>query len=247
MVQPRVQSWVGDSALRRFLRSKGWDVIRWTGFKHPLGKRMRLLRHYGITTVLDVGANEGQYARELRLARYRGRIVSFEPMEEVYARLAAAAKADPSWEAVQLALGNEDENAKMHVSGNSISSSLLPMLPAHEEAAENASYVGFTPITVRRLDEVFDRYVRPDDKTYLKIDVQGYEMHVLEGATGILDRISGLQIELSLVPLYEGGPLYGDVIAWANARGFALMGIEPGFGHPASGRLLQFDGVFYRE
>jgi len=100
---------------------------------------------------------------------------------------------------------------------------------------------------VRRLDKVFDQYVRPDDKTYLKIDVQGYEMHVLEGATAVLDRIVGLQIEMSLVPMYEGGPLFGDIVAWANAHGFALMGIEPGFAHPVSGRLLQFDGVFYCE
>lgn len=235
--------------VRRFVRGRGWDVIRWTGFQHPLGKRMRLLRHYGITTVLNVGANEGQYARERRMARYRGRIVSFEPMGEAYARLAAAARSDPSWDwdAVQLALGDEDKDADIHVSGNSISSSLLPMLPAHLEAAVNASFVGSVPVTVRRLDEVFDQYVRPDDKTYLKIDVQGYEMSVLEGATAVLDRIVGLQIEMSLVPMYEGGPLFGDIVAWANAHGFALMGIEPGFAHPVSGRLLQFDGVFYCE
>ena len=222
-------------------------MVRWAGITHPLGKRMRLLANHGIDVVLDVGANEGQYAKEMRLAKYKGRIVSFEPMGGAFARLAAAARSDRAWQAVQLGLGDVDEQAEIQVAANSISSSLLPMLPAHAEAAVHAETVGSTTVTIRRLDEVFDDYVQPGEKTYLKIDVQGYELHVLRGAEGILDRIEGLQMELSLLPLYEGAPLYREVIDWVADHGFSLMGIEPGFTHPVTGRLMQFDGVFYRE
>jgi FkbM family methyltransferase len=206
-----------------------------------------LMRHYGISTVLDVGANEGQYARELRLARYRGRIVSFEPLPDAFARLEAAARSDPKWITARLALGDASSEAQIRVSANSISSSLLPQTDTHLRAAINAEVVATTPVTVRRLDEVFDEYVPPGEKTYLKIDVQGFELKVLEGSTGVLDRIAGMQIEMSLVRLYEGGPLYDEIVDWAKGHGFALMGIEPGFADHASGRLYQVDGIFYRE
>ena len=204
------------------------------------------MRHYRITTVLDVGANEGQYARELRLAGYSGRILSFEPMSEAFARLAEATRKDPNWDAVHIGLGRMDGEADINVSANSISSSLLPMLPAHENAAVNASVVAVECVPIRRLDGIIGDLIAMAERLYLKIDVQGYELEVLEGATGVLDQIVGLQIELSLVPLYEGGPQFDDVVRWAHLHGFELMGIEPGFADPASGRLLQCDGIFYR-
>ena len=106
---------------RNLLRGRGWDIIRWTGLQHPLGQRMRLLRHYGVTVVLDVGANEGQYGRELRLAGYKGRIVSFEPMAAPFAKLATAARSDPGWDVVQLALGEANAETEINVSRNSVS------------------------------------------------------------------------------------------------------------------------------
>jgi FkbM family methyltransferase len=232
---------------RDLLRGRGWDIIRWTGLQHPLGQRMRLLRHYGVTVVLDVGANEGQYGRELRLARYRGRIVSFEPMATPFARLELSARSDPNWDVVQLALGEAEMDTKINVSRNSVSSSLLPILPAHVNAAACSSFVGRESITVRRLDCVFDEYVEPGEVSFLKVDVQGYEAHVLAGSTGVVDRIAGIQAEMSLVPLYEGAPLWTEIVAWATDHGFLLMGLEPGFAHPATGQLLQVDGIFFRE
>ena len=232
---------------RELARGRGWDLIRWTGLQHPLGQRMRLLRHYGVTVVLDVGANEGQYGRELRLARYNGRIVSFEPIAAPYSKLISAARSDPLWETVQVALGEADTDAAIHVSANSTSSSLLTVLPASVEAAAFTSTVREEPIIVRRLDSVFGEFVRTGEVPFLKLDVQGYELHALNGTTGVIDRVAGIQAEMSLVPLYEGAPLWTDIVAWASERGFSLMTLEPGFAHPITGRLLQFDGVFFRE
>jgi FkbM family methyltransferase len=232
---------------RDVLRGRGWDLVRWTGLQHPLGQRMRLLNHYGVTVVLDVGANEGQYGRELRLARYKGRIVSFEPLAAPFGRLANAARSDPAWDAVQLALGESDMDTEINVSLNSVSSSLLPILPASIEAAATTSYAGVESITVRSLDGIFDQYVQAGEVPFLKLDVQGYELHALAGATGVLDRIAGIQAEMSLVPLYEGAPLWTDIVGWATENGFSLMSLEPGFAHPSTGRLLQVDGVFFRE
>ncbi len=232
---------------RNRLRGAGWDIIRWTGLQHPLGQRMRLFRHYGVSVVLDVGANEGQHGHELRLARYDGRIVSFEPMAAPFAVLATAARSDPGWDAIRLALGETDTEIEINVSRNSVSSSILPILPASVEAAAMTSFVREETVAMRRLDGIFDRYVRAGEVTFLKLDVQGYELHALAGATDVMDRIAGIQAEMSLVPLYEGAPLWTDIVAWAKEHGFALMGLEPGFAHPSSGRLLQVDGIFFRE
>ena len=168
-------------------------------------------------------------------------------MDEPFAQLSAAARSDRQWDAVHLALGDADTTANVSIAANSVSSSFLPQTAAHMDAAINSAVVASAPTTIRRLDGVFDEYVHPGDVNFLKLDVQGYEMRILEGATGVMDRIVGLQVELSLVPMYEGGPLFGEVVEWAAIHGFALMGLEPGFRHPKTGRLLQVDGVFFRE
>lgn len=232
---------------RSKLRGTGWDIVRWTGLQHPLGQRLRLFRHYGITVVVDVGANEGQYGRELRLARFRGRIVSFEPSAAPFARLASAARSDPRWTVAKLALGDVDAQASINISANSVSSSLLQVLPASVAAARTSDFVGIEPIMVRRLDSIFDQYVGAGDNPFLKLDVQGYELRALAGAAGVIDRITGIQAEMSLVRLYEDAPLWTDIVAWAADNGFSLMGLEPGFQHPTTGRLLQVDGIFFRE
>ena len=234
------------SGARNLLRGRGWDVVRWTGLQHPLGQRMRMLRHHGVNVVLDVGANEGQYGKELRLARYRGRIVSFEPLAAPFARLEEAARKDPAWDAVRLALGDADGEATINVSANSVSSSFLPVLPAHTEAAAGSAIAGVESVAVRRLDGVFDQYVRAGEVAFLKLDVQGYELRALAGAAGVIDRITGIQAEMSLVPLYEGAPLLTDILAWAAEHGFSLVGLEAGFADPTTGRLMQADGIFFR-
>jgi FkbM family methyltransferase len=228
--------------LRRF----GVDVVRWPGRTQPLGRRLSLLRHHKIDVVLDVGANEGQYASLLRRIGWTGRIVSFEPLPEPFGRLDRRAARDKDWTAVNVALGERDGEGLMHVAGNVVSSSFLTVLPAHVAAAPDSGPVGDLRVPIRRLDSVFDEHVRPGERPFLKIDAQGYEQFILEGASASLPRIDGLQLELSLVPLYEGSALLEVLIDNLRMRGFELMGVEPGFADRHTGRLLQVDGVFFR-
>jgi FkbM family methyltransferase len=235
------------SNVRRILRRYNWDVVRWTGPSHPLGKRIRLLRHFGVTTIFDVGANEGQFAREMRLAGFGGRMVSFEPLAGPFSVLASGAARDPLWEAHHLGLGDADGNVAMNIALNSISSSALPMLPAHFEAAIDPEYTGIETCRFRRLDSIYTKHAKGDERVALKIDVQGFELRVLEGAAGVLDNITGIQVELSLLPLYDGAPSFDEVVHWLADRGFVLMGLEPGFYDRITCRLLQCDAIFYRE
>lgn len=231
---------------RALLNRAGIDVVRHRPIPPHLTRRAHLLSRFGVTVVLDVGANAGQYARELRGIGYRRRIVSFEPLSSAYAALSSLAAADPAWQAVNLALGSAPGEAVLNVAGNSWSSSLRPMLDAHLSAAPESEYVGSETVTVERLDAVFDRYVQPDDRVWLKIDTQGHEADVLDGAGAVLDRVDTIQLEMSTVGMYEGELPFLQMYRRLESLGYACVHLEPGLVDPHDERLLQLDGYFHR-
>jgi FkbM family methyltransferase len=214
--------------------------------RHPLGRRRQLLKALNVDLVIDVGANDGEYGAELRKIGYRGPIISFEPLLEPFQRLSRRTDRDPQWHAVRSAIGPSPGRADLNVAANrGASSSFFPMLQEHVDEAPEATYVGTEEVVIQRLDEACLENVLRARATFLKADVQGYELQVLESATGILPNIVGLQLEMSLVPLYAGAPTFMAIIEGTSALGFDLVGIEPGF-VAADGRLLQADGLFER-
>jgi len=221
-----------------FTRRFGFDVVRFD--------RGKLLAHHGITVVFDVGANVGQYGAELRALGYRSKIVSCEPLRTGYEQVARKAAGDPGWVALHLALGEVEGVRTINVSANLQSSSLLPLMPLHVSAAPHSAYERTEEVPITRLDTIYDQHVGPDDRVFVKLDVQGYERFVLAGAERSLPRIRGMQLEMSLVPLYQGEAMYAELIAELTVRGFQLMSVEPVFRDPRSGQLLAMDGVFFR-
>jgi FkbM family methyltransferase len=208
---------------------------------------VRILDHRGITVVLDVGANVGQYAARLRQGGWGGRIVSFEPLPTARAALTLAAAADPLWQiAPPMALGASAGTVTLNVSAESDMSSTLPFLPEMAELLDSAAYTGTVAAPLARLDEVFDQYAVNDDKVLLKIDTQGTESSVLEGASGILDRVQGIQLELSIVPVYQGERGYLDMIAALKDLGFEPALFIPGYFNHRTARLISMDGIFLR-
>lgn len=213
--------------------------------KHPAVRRQAMLAEHGIDLVLDVGAAKGGYGTQLRLFGYTGRIVSFEPLDAAYAQLTATIAGDPAWTARQSALGAEAGESVIHIASNSDSSSLLPMNSAHTEAEPSVGIVGQQVVTVERLDDIIGEIAGPESRIFLKIDAQGFEREVLAGAAQTLARCRGIQLELSFIPLYDGGMLINDAISLAYAAGFQMVGVEQGWA-AASGQMLQADGVFFR-
>jgi FkbM family methyltransferase len=233
--------------MRNLLRRAGLEVNRRTIHNSQGVQLIRLLEHVGIDLVLDVGANAGQYGSELRLYGYRGRIVSFEPLAAAHAALERAARRSPGWTvAPRMAIGDAEDEIEIQVAGNSVSSSILDMLPAHERAAPGSAYVAREKVTVRRLDCVAAEYLAGARGVLLKIDTQGYEDRVLAGAAGVLDRIAAIHTELSLVPLYAGQRLLDEMRARIEAMGFELFAIFPGYVDERTGQTLQLDGFFRR-
>jgi FkbM family methyltransferase len=230
----------------RQMRRLGVDPLPLASLRHPLGRRRRLLKALHVDLVLDVGANDGEYGSELRGFGYRGQILSFEPLVEPFQRLSHRTHRDRDWHAVQSAIGPSPGQGDINVAGNrGASSSFFPMLQEHVSQAPEASYAGTEEVVIRRLDEASGDAVLSASATFLKADVQGYELMVLESATGILASVVGLQLEMSLTPLYSGAPTFLAVVERARDLGFELVGLEPGFA-AADGRLLQADGLFRR-
>jgi FkbM family methyltransferase len=204
-----------------------------------------LLKKEQINLILDIGANTGQFASEIREAEYDGRIISFEPLSSAHAELKNRASKDPRWIiADRTAIGARKDSIEIHVSANSVSSSILNMLSTHSDAAPESGYMGTETVAVNPLDSLFK--AGPDDRVAMKIDVQGYERQVLEGARGVLASSLVVISEMSLVPLYEGQILANEFWELMIADGFEAWSLEPGFRHPETKRMLQVDGIFVR-
>jgi len=236
--------------IRRVVQRFGIDIVRYP-LNDPLARTVKLLQNHRIDCVIDVGANDGGFASSIRSMGYGRRIISLEPLPGPYESLSGKAKRDGNWDALRCAAGNAAGEVTVNVSGNAgLSSSVLPMLSSHTKVAPNSRYVGSEIVRQERLDELLPRLgVAPENRTFLKIDVQGYEGAVLDGASRLFSEhaIAGLQLELSLQPLYQGGIGYREVLDRAEDMDFTLVGLDPVFADPATGELLQLDAVFFAQ
>ena len=232
-------------SVKTLAHKMGYDVVR---YKNTASAHfMNLLSHYGIDLLFDIGANTGQYANRIRRRGYKHRLVSFEPLSSAYKELTRNAESDPLWETCNIALGSYDGKAKINISRNSYSSSILDILPGHIRADPDSVSIGREEVTVRKIDSILNDYYRATQNLFLKIDTQGYEKNVLEGAEASLEVIRGIQLEASLSPLYEGETLLVQMVPFMLEKGYRLFGLEPIFYDPRTGRLLQVDCIFFRE
>ena len=234
------------SAIRRAANRLGYDIVGHDE-KNARWRMAQFFAQARITTVFDVGANRGTYGWELREMGFGGTIVSFEPMQDAYAQLKAAAGSDPKWRVVNIGLGDKDEELLLNVAANSESSSFLPMLAAHEDAAPESRYLKQEPARIRRLDGVVREHAGAGGRIFLKIDTQGFERHVLDGARGMLEQVPLIQIECSLVPLYGGVDTVEGMIAFLRGLGYAPIDTRPTFHHRDNHHLMQMDVIFARQ
>lgn len=208
---------------------------------------VRCLEYHRIDCVLDVGASTGQYAATLLAEGYRGRIISFEPTTSAYQELARRAEHHPRWQlAPRCALGAEIGELELHVARNQVSTSALEMTETHVSAAPDSAPYAVERVDLRRLDQIAPPLLQTAERLFLKIDVQGYEPEVLNGAEHILPQIRGLQVELSLVELYRGQTLFPEMLRRILSLGFDFWGVDTVFVDEQSGRTLQVDGLFFR-
>jgi len=211
-------------------------------------RRLKLLQHHDIDLVFDIGANKGQYAKGIIDAGYKGTIVSFEPLSSVHKTLMNASKRYLNWSvAERCAIGENNQEIEINISENSVSSTLLKMLDSHYSGAPDSKIIGREKVKVFPLDDIGLKYMDSSKNIFIKIDVQGFEQQVLAGAQSMIQKAKGIEMEISIVPLYEGQTwLLSQVLEYMYEKGFKLKSIAPAFTNNVTGEMLQCNGIFFR-
>ena len=216
---------------KEMLRRAGWIVTK-TPEPGSLPRWLRdVFATLGVTCVIDVGANKGQYARMLRdEAGFTGRIASVEPAPATFRRLAATMSGDHNWAGFPFALGEDEAEATLRVVSADEWNS-VHKLNAYAAERFGTTEIGTEQITVRRLDAVFDELVAGHERVFLKVDTQGHDLAVVEGLGS--RAVFGIQVELSFIPVYDGTPGFAEVMdglarAWISPR--SVLSRESGRG-----------------
>ena len=230
------------SILKRYLAFFGITLLRIN-----LAKDRVIPKSCNLDLLFDVGANSGQYVELIRSEGFTQKIVSFEPLEKEHKYLRSMSEGYQNWQVFdRCAIGNTTGTAKINISQNSFSSSLLPILDAHLIAAPKSTYVTSESVPIYTLTNIWRENFLVYRRIGIKIDVQGFEMEVLLGAQEMFDSVFFIQIEMSTIPLYENQSLYFQIDEFLRKFGFRLWKIIPGFFNPDDGQQLQFDGIYVK-
>lgn len=208
---------------------------------------MKQIQYNEIDLIYDIGANEGQFAEMIFKLGYRGKIVSFEPLSDIHKILSERGVKFKNWIiAERCAIGDDDTEIEINISKNTLSSSVLNIKKEHTDAEPESIYIGRENTKVYKLDTIGNKYLNQATNIFIKIDTQGYEDKILNGAENFLKKAKGLLVETSLVPLYEGQALFKEILKIVESAGFELTGIQPAFINKNTGRTLQIDAIFFR-
>jgi FkbM family methyltransferase len=244
--------WPAESWKQRAMSAAhrhGWEVRHVDPFLRLEDYLCRvLLPLLEVDCVLDVGAHVGEYAMSLRKAGFSGDIVSFEPVSLSFEQLNARAEADPRWYVHQIALGDADETSEINVTATTTFSSLRTPRPdlVSEFAMHGTEVRSREQVAVRRLDSVFDELMpRPPKRIFLKLDTQGWDLHVLAGLGRVDAAIVGAQSEMSVLPIYEGMPDFRAAVDAFNAADFEIAAMFA-VSRDQFQRLVEFDCVMLR-
>ena len=229
------------------LHRVGFELRRFSVEQSENARFISMLRTHNVNLIFDVGANAGQFGVLLREIGFDGKIVSFEPLSDARESLQNISRNDPLWQiALQTAIGEENGEIEIQIAGNSQSSSVLDMLDTHVRAAPDSKYIGKEKVALRTLDSIAPDYMDSNSISFIKIDTQGYETQVMNGAKKLMSQIVGLQVEISLVPLYKGQCLFDEMLKKLKNDGFELWSISSVFSDPNTAQLLQVDATFFR-
>lgn len=228
--------------MRRLIRK----IIRNAGFKRRIAPNfVDIIQANKIDIVLDVGANDGDFGRELRDSGYTGRILSFEPNPIAFERLTKNIEHDPCWDAVQIGIGAISGQFELNISRADVFSSF-----------KNLNNFGQKSINTRVVDTVEARVVRLDDylsenpeiigRPYLKIDTQGFELEVLDGLGSIFHNMVAIQVETALVNSYVDEIDWVDSILYMRARGFEVATMVCNSTISGKAQIRELDIVYVR-
>jgi FkbM family methyltransferase len=194
-------------------------------------------------TIIDVGANEGQFASLARTAFPLAKIIAFEPIPACFTILMQHFKDDKSFEAFNVALGNKNQEKQFHLTDYSATSSFLPLSAQHKKEFLETGNEQIISVSERTFEEVYG-LEKIADPCLLKIDVQGYEMEVLRNNESLVMKAHTILVETSYTNIYEGQPLFADVFLFLHERGFVFKGNYEQLRGINTNQIMQADAIF---
>jgi FkbM family methyltransferase len=228
------------SALKRTASHLGFQVER-------RGRRQHLwLRQVGIRTILDVGANRGQFAATIRTTLPDARIYAFEPLEDCFHELEKLTNRDRRLTPMNVALGDVNGRATFNRNLFTPSSSMLELEALHAVSFPFTSQVEQVQVDMRRLDDLAGE-LSLTPKILIKLDVQGYEDQVISGGQMVISQASVIIIEVSFRRLYAGQKLFDELHRQLTDLGFGLHGFMEQLRSPIDDEVLSADAVYVRE
>lgn len=212
-------------------------------------RTVSILKNFGITTVLDVGANVGQFAEALLDYGYDGNIVSFEPTSHAHRIISQKSSRIKNWSvAEQCALGDFDGEVGINVAENTVFSSIKDISSEYSDFNKDSKIVGKERVKVFKMDSLLGKYFSPKDNLFLKIDTQGFEQEVLKGASELLKHVQGVKIESPLLSIYKD--TNWDIVEMLNffsSKGFRCISISEVGVNKKSGIVYEVDLILIRE
>jgi FkbM family methyltransferase len=199
-----------------------------------------------IKTIIDVGANVGQFAIASAKFFPNTFIHSFEPVPDCVTQLQKNVKRLNNIKVYPFALGDAEGEVEFHVNEHSHSSSILPLADSHRKAFPNAQEKETIAVKVSTLDDVFSS-IELKSPVLLKLDVQGYEAQTLRGGLKTLQRVDYVILEASFKPMYEGEMVFMDIVRLMEEYGFRFLRPVGWLSHPKTGEILQMDALFVKK
>lgn len=222
-------------------------AISWPKFSVTSYRMISGLKQQGLVPkiIIDVGANAGQFAVASAKIFPAAQIYSFEPNPPLAAQLKKNVSNLSNIKVHELALGEREGEIEFHVNSHSHSSSILPLAQSHLEAFPDARETSRINVQVSTLDKIFGN-VELDSPTLLKLDVQGYELQVLQGGQQFLKRVDYVLLEASFKSMYQGEPVFMDIEMKMREFGFKFLRPVGFLRSPSTGEFLQMDAIFQR-
>lgn len=202
---------------------------------------IKVLRHHKIDLIVDVGAGEGEFGFELIRAGYKGSIISIEPLPDAYNKLSQNSRLYKKWIIFpRMAVGSVNKKTEINVSKNSVSSSILEMLPSHLKVSNHSAYIRKEDVDIYKLDTFIHKFKKYNN-ILIKIDAQGYENNILNGAKQLIKsrKLKGLFIEMSFLELYKGQKTFECLYPKLTRMGFRVWGTDRVLIDNSNGRLMQ--------
>lgn len=234
--------------LQKFLFKMGvqFDLIRPS---NDIEKALvLLLSTRGIASLIDIGANRGQFGKRVRDLGYQGDLLCIEPLTSLRKDLEKFAKKFSRTQIMTgVAVSNKVGSRKFNISKNSVSSSLNKIMDRHTYSALDSAYISTQDVELVTLPTLISSF-SGDEAVAVKIDVQGHENVIIEDIKkSDLRTVKIIQLELSKVHLYEGSSVDKELIPILEDLGFTLFSLGCGFSDPITGEMLQYDAIYVRD